>query len=224
MSIETEKQQTHHGKKPNQKLKPYLVLQYLLRNSDENHAVSASRICGYLQEAGIDAERRSIYRDIDEINKAMLMVEQDMYLDEAEEEIRKYGDDSRYIIYDASQKGFYVRERRYQFDEIRLAAESIYASKFLTERETETFVDLICSFVSEHQADQIRHDVFLTDRVKTNNKHTFQNVATINAAMCNELDGKQHIPEKISFKYLKSTISDLKKQVERRQEIGRAHV
>lgn len=217
MSIETEKQQTHHGKKPNQKLKPYLVLQYLLRNSDENHAVSASRICGYLQEAGIDAERRSIYRDIDEINKAMLMVEQDMYLDEAEEEIRKYGDDSRYIIYDASQKGFYVRERRYQFDEIRLAAESIYASKFLTERETETFVDLICSFVSEHQADQIRHDVFLTDRVKTNNKHTFQNVATINAAMCNELDGKQHIPEKISFKYLKSTISDLKKQVERRQ-------
>ena len=207
----------HHGKKPNQKLKPYLVMQYLLKNSDENHAVSAPQIVGYLQEAGIDAERRSIYRDIDEINKAMLMVEQDLYLDEAEEEIENYGDDARYIVYDPNKKGFYVRERRYEFDEIRLAAESIYASKFLTEKEAETFVDLICSFVSDHQAEQIRHNVLLTDRVKTNNKNTFRNVSTINAAMSKELDGDKHIPEKISFKYLKSTISDLKQQAERRQ-------
>ena len=57
----------------------------------------------------------------------------------------------------------------------------------------------------------------MTDRVKTNNKNTFKNVATINAAMSKELDGEKHIPEKISFKYLKSTISDLKQQAERRQ-------
>ena len=206
-----------HGKKPNQKLKPYLVLQYLLKKSDENHPVTAPQIVGYLQEAGIEAERRSIYRDIDEINKAMLMAEQDMYLDEAEEEIKKYGNDARYIIYDATKKGFYVHERRYEFDEVRLAAESIYASRFLTEKEAETFVDLICSFVSEHQAEQIKHDVLLTDRIKTKNKNTFRNVSTINAAMSKELDGEKHIPEKISFKYLKSTISDLKQQVERRQ-------
>ena len=205
-----------HGKKPNQKLKPYLVLQYLLRNSDENHAVSAPRICGYLQEAGIDTERRSIYRDIDEINKAMLMVEQDMYLDEAEKEIEKKGNFARYIIYDPNKKGFYVRERRFEFDEIRLAAESIYASKFLTESETETFVDLICSFVSEYQAEQIRHDVLLTDRVKTNNKNTFKNVSKISSAMSKEQFGEKHLPEKITFKYLKYTISDLKQQVERR--------
>ena len=213
----TEKKIPQHGKQPNQKLKPYLVLQYLLKNSDENHPVTAPQIVGYLQEAGIEAERRSIYRDIEEINKAMLMVEQDMYLDEAEEEIEKYGDDARYIVTTENRRGFYVRERRYEFDEIRLAAESIYASKFLTEKEAETFVDLICSFVSYHQADQIRHDVLLTDRVKTNNKNTFRNVSTINAAMRKELDGEKHIPEKISFKYLKSTISDLKQQVERRQ-------
>ena len=178
--------------------------------------MSAPRICGYLQESGIDAERRSIYKDIEEINKAMLMAEKDYDLSEAEEELDEYGNEARYIVYDAAKKGFYVRERRYEFDEIRLAAESIYASKFLTEKETETFVDLICSFVSDYQADQIKHDVLLTDRVKTNNKNTFKNVSTINAAMSKELDGEKHIPEKISFKYLKATISDLKQQVERR--------
>ena len=214
---ETQKKNPEHGKKPNQKLKPYLVLQYLLRNSDEAHAVSAPQIVGYLQEAGIEAERRSVYKDIDEINKAMLMIENDMTLEEAEEEIEEYGDESRHIVYNPNKKGFYVRQRRYEFDEVRLAAESIYSSKFLTERESETLIELICSFVSDHQAEQIRHDVLLIDRTKTNNKNTFRNVSTINAAMSNMLDGEKHIPEKISFKYLKYTVSDLKQQVERRK-------
>ena len=138
-----------HGKKPNQKLKPYLVMQYLLRNSDEAHAVPASEIVSYLQGIGIYAERRSVYGDIEEINKAMLMIEQDLFLEEAEEELEKYGDESRYIVYNPNKKGYYVRERRFELDEIRLAAESIYASKFLTQRETDTLIDLICGFVSE---------------------------------------------------------------------------
>ena len=29
--------EAHHGKKPNQKVKPYVVLQYLLKNTDEDH-------------------------------------------------------------------------------------------------------------------------------------------------------------------------------------------
>lgn len=206
-----------HGKKHNQKLKPYLVMQYLLRNSDEAHAVPASKIVEYLKGIGIYAERRSIYRDIEEINIAMLMNEKDLFIEEAVEELEEYGEESQYIVYNPNKKGFYVRERRFELDEIRLAAESIYASKFLTENEADTLVNLICSFVSEHQAKQIKHDVLLTDRVKTNNERTFRNVSTINAAMSKRIDGERHIPEKISFKYLKYTISDLKQQVERRQ-------
>ena len=174
------KEKSRHGKKPNQKLKPYLVMQYLLRNSDEAHAVPASEIVSYLQGIGIYAERRSVYGDIEEINKAMLIIEQDLFLEEAEEELEKHGDESRYIVYNPNKKGYYVRERRFELDEIRLAAESIYASKFLTQRETDTLIDLICGFVSEHQAKQIKHDVLLTDRVKTNNDYTFRNVSTIN--------------------------------------------
>ena len=58
-----------HGKRPNHKIKPYVVLQYLLKNSDENNPQSATNIIDYLNECGIYAERRSIYRDIEEINK-----------------------------------------------------------------------------------------------------------------------------------------------------------
>lgn len=36
-----------HGKKPNQKLKPYVVLQYLLKYTDENNVATAFDIIGY---------------------------------------------------------------------------------------------------------------------------------------------------------------------------------
>ena len=66
-----------HGRKQNQKMKPYVVLQYLMKETDENHLVTAYDIAGYLEACGIDAERRSIYKDIEEINKAVLMMEEE---------------------------------------------------------------------------------------------------------------------------------------------------
>ena len=54
----------NNGKKNDQKMKPFLVYEYLMRNSDASHTVSANEIVGYLQKCGISAERRSIYTDI----------------------------------------------------------------------------------------------------------------------------------------------------------------
>lgn len=100
------------GKKPHQKLKPYIVLQYLLRYSDENNVIPASNIKEYLKEfCGIDAERRGIYKDIEEINAVAVMLEEECTVDEAYEILAE--DESRKaVVYDKSQRGFYVRQRR----------------------------------------------------------------------------------------------------------------
>ena len=50
-----EKKQPHHGKQNNQKMKPYLVLQYLLRDSDENNVRTSGDIEAELLERGITA-------------------------------------------------------------------------------------------------------------------------------------------------------------------------
>ena len=76
---------------------------------------------------------------------------------------------------------------------------------------------MVCEFVSKYQAEKIRHDAFLTDRVKTSNKAVLNNISTINDAMSRRLDGEPHDPEKISFQYLKYSISDMGQQVERRK-------
>ena len=206
-----------HGKRNNQKMKPYLVLQYLLKNTDENHTQSAYDIMEYLDECGISAERRSVYRDIEDINKANLIIEQDCTIEEAEEILAgdEY-DEEKLIVYDKKQKGFYVPLRHFEFDDIRLLAECVYTSKFISENKSKKLVDVVCEFVSDHQAEKIKHNAFLTNRVKTNNNATYGNIMTINQAMSTKIEGKAHEPEKIRFKYLKHTVEDVTKLVERR--------
>ena len=214
-----------HGKQTNQKLKPYVVLEYLLKYSDENNTKSAYDIIGYLEGCGISAERRSIYRDIEDINRIMLMLQEDIDLDEVDmmfEEAAESGDeeevnDLKTILYDKNKKGFYVRQRKFEVADMRLLAECVYSAKFIAEGQAKRLVDVICDFVSEDQARRIRHNAFLTDRVKTDNRSVLNNIAAINDAMSHHLDGEPHTPEKISFKYTKYTVTDMSTQVERRK-------
>lgn len=210
-----------HGRKANQKMKPYLVMEYLMRHTDENHAESADNIAAYLQELGIDAERRSIYRDIEEINKALWLLENeddDADIFAAEEAIETDENDSeKFIVYDRHLKGFRVVRRKYELSDIRLMAECIYASRYISQSEAERLVDIIKGFVSEEQSREIRTDALVTARQRTLNKSTLRNVSTIYDAMSKMIEGEKHIPEKISFQYLKYTIDDLEKQTERRK-------
>lgn len=207
------------GKREHQKLKPYLVLQILLRETDENHLLTAPEIAAKLELMGIEAERRSLYKDIDEINIILYLVENDCTIQEAEEALEdpNFGESEKLIVYDARRRGFYVRQRRYDLDDIRLLAECVYSAKFLAEGQAKRLVDVVCDFVSDYQAETIRYDALLIDRVKTNNKGVINNLSMINAAMSKTLEGKRHIPEKISFKYLKASVSNVSQQVERRK-------
>ena len=212
------------GKTENQKLKPYLILQILQQKTDEDHLMDAGGIVAELDELGVTAERRSIYRDIEAINQACWLLErlhegENTTIQKAADAIADDEDNEEKIIVYANrgkEKGYYVKQRRYSFEEIRLLAESVYTAKFLSARESDNLADVLCDFVSEHQAKAIRHDALLTDRVKTNNKNVLSNITMIDDAMASKLEGERHEPEKISFQYLKYSISGLK-QVERRQ-------
>lgn len=202
------------GRKGDQKMKPYLVYDYLMKNSDENHVVSANEICGYLEEMGISAERRSIYKDIEEINKAILLIDaaaEDVY--EAEEMCED--EEERTVLYDSHRKGFYVKQRKYDASDIRFLAESVYTARFIDAKTSKRLMGVLGALVSEHEHKNITHDVFLTDRVKTDNTSVFSNINTITSAMARELDGEKHVPEKIKFKYLYRDIQNYKVYTER---------
>jgi len=198
----------------NKKLKLYIILQYLLRYTDEATPASTGDIIAFLEEHGITAERRSIYRDIHEINKVHVMMENDCDITEAEEMLAE--DEELKLVGCRHKYGFFVRRRSYDVSDMQLLAECVYSAKFIEAERAKMLVDVVCGFVSEKQAEKIRHDVFLTDRIKTNNKQTLENIANLNDAMSETLNGQPHTPEKIKFQYLYYSIDDVKHQTERR--------
>ena len=215
------------GKQPYQRLKPYIIYDYLMHNSDEAHTVKASRshkekveddtsIQTYLDTLGISSERRSVYKDIEEMNQMLLVLDglaTDM--DEAAELCQD--EENCAIRYDAKTRGYYVHQRKYSLEDIRLLAECVYTSKFIDEDKSDELIeDILMQHVSIYEAEKIQHDAYLTDRVRTDNTSTYNNVQIISGAMSKTLNGKKHIPEKIKFKYLKYNIKNMSKRVERR--------
>ena len=55
------------GRRPGQKYKSLLVIQYILKNADDENAVTMDEILNHLTNYGITAERHSIKRNIDDI-------------------------------------------------------------------------------------------------------------------------------------------------------------
>ena len=183
------------AKSENQKVKTLYVAKYFLENSDENHSVTAGDVVDYLKnECGIEAERRAIYRDIAALRDV-------------------FGMDI-----EGGQGGKYrLMSRQFEFDDLRLLAECVHAAKFISARQAKDLVDTLGEFCSTYQAEQLQREVFLCDRVKTTQKGTMAIISKINQAMATRQDGKPHIPQKISFKYLKYALRDGITQVERRK-------
>lgn len=202
------------GRKSNQRMKAYVVLQYLLKNSDEAHPVKIDDITGYLQDnCGIDAERRSIYKDIQEINVINLMLADGCTFAEAEQVLVE--DDALALIAYKKRKengGYYVQEqnRSLSFENARLLAECVYSARFLSQKEKQQFIGLVCDSLNKHQASRLEHDVILLDSQSTMNPQTLNNIEKIKTALSG--DGC-----KIKFQYWKYEIRDsIPKPTERR--------
>ena len=160
-----------------QKLKTLYVAEYLRKYSDENHFITAGNIIDHLNdEYGIKAERRSIYRDI-----ALLRDEFGMDID-------------------GCQGGKYrLLSKEFDLEDLRLLAECVHATKFISQSKAKELVQTIGEFGSYYESDQLQEEVFLCDRVKTNSKSIMKNIAQINFAMSQKWDGRPRIPTKISF-------------------------
>ena len=205
-----------------ERMKPYLVYDYLMRVTDMNHTKSATDIKKYLCGLGIDGKRRSVYKDIEAINRAVLLTTRDVYgvskastVNHAEKLIQN--EKEKTIVYDASKKGFYVQKRHYKVADIRFLAECIYATKFIDQSRAERLVHIVCDLVSENYAEEIERDVFLPDRVKTENTSVYELVRTISRAMSKTRNRQPHVPEKIKFKYMSYAIQNGVKRTERRK-------
>lgn len=196
------------GKSERQKFKSLLVMQYILKNADDETPVSMRDIQEHLQKYGITAERRSIYRDIEAFME-LINIEQEGESEISDREQLKYEIKfTRKPHPKAENGGYLVTARPYKFDELKLLAECVNAARFLSENQAKRLRRTISTLCSREQAKQLNTDSQVVNRSKTVNKNVVDSISTINQAIRHK--------RQISFKYLSYSFDNLRTQVERR--------
>lgn len=146
------------AKMPNQKMKALYIMDYLMRNTDEEHPAPMRDILAYLESCGISAERKSIYSDI--------------------EGLQLFGVD---IL--SCTKGYYVVSREFELPELKMLVDCVSASKFITEKKSEKLIKKIESLASRHEAGKLHRQVYIADRIKAGNEEIYRSVDTLSEAI-----------------------------------------
>lgn len=155
----------------NLKLKLLLLKDYLEQNTDEQHPASMADLLAYLAAHGINAERKSIYADL--------------------QTLEDYGMDI--IRIGGKNAGYYLASRSFELPEISLLVDAVQSSKFLSERKSVELIKKLGTLASTHQARTLRRQVTVTGRVKTMNESIYYNVDRLHDAINHN--------SQISFRY-----------------------
>jgi predicted DNA-binding transcriptional regulator YafY len=137
------------------------LLQLLLKKTDEDHLLNASQIGELLEQEGISVDRRTIYKAIDSLTEFGIDI------------IQKKG----------SNSGYYVGSREFELPELKLLVDAVQASKFMTAKKSEELIKKLENQTSEYKARELNREVFIRNRMKTENEKIFYNVDDIHEAM-----------------------------------------
>ena len=146
----------------NQKQKILYLEKIFHEETDENHPVSMEYLMERLSEYGISSERKSVSDDI--------------------RALREYGMDivgekrGRNVLY-------FLAGRDFDTAEIRMLADTVRSSKFITARKSEELVRKLEHLSSRDEATRIKKNIFVPGRVKSGNTTIFINIDTLQRAM-----------------------------------------
>lgn len=160
-----------------QKLKILYLMKAFLERTDEKHPMTVKDLMFYLDDYGINVERKTIYDDI--------------------EALRLFGMD----IVNRREKpsGFYLASRVFELAELKLLVDAVQSSKFITHKKSRQLIRKLESLSSIYEAKKLQRQVFVESRVKTMNEGIYYNIDEIHAAISSN--------RQISFQYYEWTVS-----------------
>lgn len=160
------------AKSQNQKLKLLYLIDILERKTDEQHPLTTAQLIEELAKLDITAERKSIYDDIDQLCRFGY----DIVLNKS----RTHG-------------GYYMASRRFELAELKILVDSVQASRFITLKKTRELIAKLECLCSLYEEKQLKRQVYVLNRIKTENECIFYNVDLLHAAI--------HNNKQVSFQY-----------------------
>lgn len=162
---------------PNQKMKLLYLMKILLERTDTDNTLTMQEIIIALADYDIQAERKSLYTDMELLRQFGLSIES-----------RK----SRTV-------GYYIDARDFELPELKLLVDAVQSSRFITAKKSEELIKKLSSLTSIHQSKQLKRQVYVADRPKTANESIYYNIDAIHTAINDQ--------KKISFRYFDYDIS-----------------
>lgn len=150
------------AKSSNQKQKLLCIMQFFLEETDENHAATMTQILSYLGQKGMDAERKSVYADMDALRDFGM-------------EIEGYKEGENYY--------YHLVDRKFELAELKLLVDAVQSSKFLTIKKSNELIHKIEKSASRYEAKELQRQVFVTNRIKTMNESIYYNVDELHTAI-----------------------------------------
>ena len=145
-------------KSDNQKLKIFYILDYLQRNSNENHPICASELISMLdRQHNISCDRKTVYSDV--------------------AALQDYGIDI--VSIPGKNGGYYIASRIFELPELKLLIDAVQSSRYLTEKKSQELIEKLCAQCNEHDAKLMRRSVLVSGRVKSMNETIYYNVDAI---------------------------------------------
>ncbi len=154
-----------------QKLKLLYLLRILTQRTDEENPLTVLQMISALEQYGIQAERKSIYDDI--------------------ECLRLFGVDI--CTCRTKTTGYYVANREFELPELKLLVDIVQSSRFITSKKSMELISKIEKLTSNANAGKLQRQVYITNRVKAINEQIYYNVDKIHEAIAQN--------KKIAFKY-----------------------
>ena len=146
----------------NQKLKMLYLVKIFSEETDDSHALSLQEIVDRLEAYGVNAERKTLYKDFGELEKFGLEILSEQ--------------SGRNVLY-------HLATRRFELPELKLLVDAVQGSRFITEKKSRQLIKKLESLASIHEAQRLQRQVLITGRIKAMNESIFYNVDMLHEAI-----------------------------------------
>ena len=165
------------AKSGNQKGKLLYLAEIFHRETDEAHGLTLAELTERLAAYGVQAERKTLYADMEELRRCGLDIDS-----------WKEGREYRYRL----------ASREFELPELKLLVDAVQSSKFITQRKSSELIRKLESQASVHQARQLQRQVYVDRRVKSMNESVYYTIDKLHTAIANR--------KAVTFKYFEYNV------------------
>lgn len=148
------------GRSTGQSVKLLIILDYLHSHTNADHYVNSKDIIAHLASHGINADRKTIFTDIDKIQYDYGV------------EIERH-----------NRKGYRIANPKFEPHELRLMIDSVQSARFITETEASSITSKIKDLADIYTQPSLERKAYVSERISSMKESVVSRTDTIHEAI-----------------------------------------